>query len=102
MVRSTRNPTASAKPPAAPATRARTPAASKPLIYHVLPHEGDVSQRWDLQTGARKHEYFRAQRRRLTRPAGLLSATQPTLSCMRATGTPTASTTSPKERLPGA
>jgi hypothetical protein len=35
------------------------------LIYHVLPHEGDVSQRWDLQTGARKHEYFRAQKEAL-------------------------------------
>jgi len=36
---------------------------AKPSIYHVLPHEGDASQRWDLhQQGARKHEYFRTQK----------------------------------------
>lgn len=59
-----RKPMAAAKPAAGMATPATAkPAASKPLTFDVLPHEGELSERWDLhQKGARKHEYYRTQK----------------------------------------
>ncbi len=41
---------------------AKKPAA-RTLTFVVLPHDGDPNLRWDLhQKGARKHEYFHAQK----------------------------------------